>query len=204
MAKKKIKDIASQIIKHQSEFAGDYSTLTYGDGEDKVEVRVKNKISLKEHIAIVRGVVETVFVEDLDGDIVYAPELKEFAIGEQIISHLTDMQIPEDAEVLHQMIECTTIIHDIMSVSNDSELCDIFDAIDESIAFRKEQIIKQNSSYKLIDSISKLVQSIQQDTENMDTQGILDVLRENSPELESDISQMIKESKPADSEDSTT
>jgi hypothetical protein len=154
MPKKEIKKISvNQMDKNIPETLP--FPVSFGEGEDKIEVICKPRISFTDGLSFVNNVVSAVVDEDLDR-VVFS--VKEFSIRTNTLEMFTNIRLPENIEKKYDLVFGTKIYEQIVDDINfDGDVYDIFlAAIDEQIAFESQKMLSQfkSETQTMIDHIN--------------------------------------------------
>jgi hypothetical protein len=121
-------------------------------GIEDVNILIKHSISLKEVSDFVEAVSDNCFE---DGE--YKPVYKNMYIARALIIYFTDLAMPEDFDDVYKVINETSLIDLIKMYMSETQLYDILQAIDATIEFKKQQILKNSEFENMMVDLGGLV-----------------------------------------------
>ena len=191
MAKAK-KITASSLVKAIGLNKSDRTTLLLGEGENQVKVTVKNRLSILERANMIDSIVSMVWIQGEDDVEHYAPYLKQFAFGFNILNYFSDASLPDDMNKVWDLIDSTDIVNYVVDAIGPRYVEDILKEANEAIEYHKSETLKKSKFDNLLDSIQEVVATLNDKTENIDINNILDFLQKESPELKGEFEKLIK------------
>jgi hypothetical protein len=166
--------------------------LTFGNGDDAVEVKVKPRLTLAEKASFVKDVSNMVFIEGENGEFDYAPEFLSFAIGFALITYFTNITLPSSTESVNEFLETSDIVSRIIKAVPNLRADEVIRDAKEYVAFRRSQIDKKTKFDTLIAVASDIIGSISGKLDSMNVGDVMGFITENMPELKGEIEQLVK------------
>ena len=186
MAKAK-KITAASIMKALEANKDPYEIIEIGDGEDKVKVKIKKRLSLIERGELVDSIASMVWSEIDDGEYRFSPYLRKFAYDFNILSYFTDIALPGNIEAAWGFIESTNIVDVVVECVGTSYIDCIVREANELIEYNKEKEAKRSKLDSLIDSVLGVVNAIANETKNLDAKGLFDLLGKYAPDIQAEL-----------------
>lgn len=115
---------------------------------DSIEVTIFPLLTLKQTLAFIDNVVDSCFDSESGA---YLPELKELAIGLNILMMYTNCRIPDDIEDRYRILYAMNKCQDIIDIIDKNQFYDIMQAIDEAIEHKKNMLT--NAAEEKINSV---------------------------------------------------
>lgn len=135
--------------------------LTYGEGEEKLVVKVYPVLPLMQRAQMVKEIADGVFIGDSKTVASYRPEMLEYMRKYATIAYFTDVKIPRHVESSWLFLNYTPVFNDVAAILGD-ELGEIFLAADKMIDARKQYLIRKtdfNSIFKMLGDALKNFES---------------------------------------------
>lgn len=191
----KTKTISLKAIKDAfgDKYEGQPIVITFGEGENAVDVLVKNHLTIGERRQMVDSIVDMLFYEDEDGVTHYDASLKNLAYDLHIVSYLTNVSLPLEADKIWEFLSRTQIALRVSNALPEGFVASIISAANEMIEFKKSQIIKQNKLDGILSGAAGLMKSISGKLEGADGEAIVAYLEKNVPEFKEKLSEVLKE-----------
>ena len=118
MAKAK-KITAASITKAMEVNHNNNETLTIGEGESKIDIIVKKKLTLFERADMVNSIVSMVWTQDDNGNETFAPYLRKFAYDFNILNYFTNIQLPDNTDKVWDLVDNTDIAYMVIECVGD-------------------------------------------------------------------------------------
>lgn len=151
-------------------------TLSYGEGDNRFEVRVSPIITLRARTNLINEVVNAVFA-NLSNDINdYAPEFIKYAKREAIISYFTDFPMPKTAEESWLVINCTPLYEDVAKVIGD-DLDDILKSIDSAIDAKKMYLVNKSDLNRMFEKVTSVIEKTGDQLANVNLTEVVGLLK---------------------------
>lgn len=177
MSTKKVnnKNIIKSLIQ---ENAPGVKELTYKTEAGDLVIKVYPVIPYQNRMAMVRDIVEGVFMGDKSTIDCYMPEFLSLVQRNAVLSYFTDLKLPEKLEEAWLLLRYTTIYDDVMKiVGADAE--EIFEAANDTIAVYKTYLSQKTDLNKLVGKIGLQLQEMAKSMPEINTEGLnLDGLNE--------------------------
>jgi len=148
-----------------------YETIEIGEGKNAVSIRVKKYLSLLEYGNMIKDIVDMVFLGS-EENVIYAPYTKEFAIGFNILTHYTNISLPNDSEKVWRFFKETSILEKVYG--HISDYVDIYISVEGLIEYRKEEILKRSKLDGLVDGVSSILKGIGEKLRDIDIEKLLE------------------------------
>lgn len=159
--------------------------LKYNHNGEEIIVKVNRHISLNERVQMVAEIYNMVFdapETTADGKPaksvgieIYHPELIDFAKRAAVITHFTDVSLPENMEDLSDLVLNTPIFDDVMEyVGQKVEF--IFDEANEMINTRKQLILSNRNFNAILDKINYVIDSLTEKFKDVDIKELQSVI----------------------------
>lgn len=189
----KAKKITAASIKKALEVNGNNNeTLTIGDGESKVDIIVKKKLTLFERADMVNSIVSMVWTQDDNENETFAPYLRKFAYDFNILNYFTNIQLPDDTDKVWDLVDNTDIAYMVIECVGSGYIENIIREANEVIEYRKAEILKRSKFDNVLDALMSVVNSIGDKTKNLDMNGVLELAEKHAPELKGELSKLLQ------------
>lgn len=191
MAKAKKITIAS-MMKAMEINKNNKDTLVIGEGENQVEVIVKKKLTLFERADMVNSIVSMVWSQDENGTEMYAPYLRKFAYDFNILNYFTNIQLPDDMDKVWEFVDNADIAGMVVDFVGGVYIENIIREANEAIEYRKAEILKRSKLDNIFDSLSGIMKAVGDKTQNLDTNGMLELVEKYAPELKGELNKILQ------------
>lgn len=191
MAKAKKITIAS-VMKAMEIKKNNKDTLVIGEGENQVEVIVKKKLTLFERADMVNSIVSMVWAQDENGAEMYAPYLRKFAYDFNILNYFTNIQLPDDMDKVWEFVDNADIAGMVIDFVGGGYIENIIREANEAIEYRKAEILKRSKLDSVFDSLSGIMKSVGNQTQNLDMKGMLELVEKYAPELKGELNKLLQ------------
>lgn len=191
MAKTK-KITMAAIAKAANPIDGRTVTAVYGEGENAIEVTVKTQLALSERIEFVSDIVDTLFISSENG-VVYLPSLREFAFAYAAVRYFTNIPLTGNAGKLFTFLEETQLLPWVVHIVGTEYMSKMFAYADEAIEYRKQRELKASKLDELLDRIMAVVNTVNDETQNVDVAQIVNYVQKNMPEFADTVKAMVNE-----------
>lgn len=191
MAKAKKITIAS-MMKAMEINKNNKDTLVIGEGENRVEVIVKKKLTLFERADMVNSIVSMVWSQDENGTEMYAPYLRKFAYDFNILNYFTNIQLPDDMDKVWEFVDSADIAGMIIDFVGGGYIENIIREANEAIEYRKAEILKRSKLDNIFDSLSGIMKTVGDKTQNLDMNGMLELVEKYAPELKGELNKILQ------------
>ena len=191
MAKAK-KITAASITKAMEVNRNNNETLTIGEGESKIDIIVKKKLTLFERADMVNSIVSMVWTQDDNGNETFAPYLRKYAYDFNILNYFTNIQLPDDTDKVWDLVDNTDIAYIVIECVGGGYIENIIREANEVIEYRKAEMLKRSKLDNVLDSIMNVVNSIGDKTKNLDMNGVLELAEKHAPELKGELSKLLQ------------
>ena len=139
---KKTKIKASAIAKAMSLAEIKNTIISFGTGEDIIDVSVKRHLSVSERAMMINDILNIVFPTEGD-DAKYYAAFKKFAIDYNIVVYFTDISLPLDTDRASKFIDESGIVNKIADSIGYEYVADIIADATEAIEYRKQELLKK-------------------------------------------------------------
>ena len=163
-----------------------------GEGENEIDLVIKQSLSLQDRANMVESISDMLFTTKNE-EIVYAPYFRSFAIGYNVIAYFTNLQLPSSAEKIWEFLDRTDFVRFVLSHVDDGYLASIIKEADALADFKKQKLLKKSKFDEILDSIGGVIHTIKEKTNNFDVESLVGLLRENYPQLDEQIQNMMAE-----------
>lgn len=191
MAKAKKITIAS-MMKAMEINKNNKDTLVVGEGENQVEVIVKKKLTLFERADMVNSIVSMVWSQDENGTEMYAPYLRKFAYDFNILNYFTNIQLPDDMDKVWEFVDNADIAGMVIDFVGGGYIENIIREANEAIEYRKAEILKRSKFDNIFDSLSGIMKTVGDKTQNLDMNGMLELVEKYAPELKGELNKILQ------------
>lgn len=191
MAKAKKITIAS-MMKAMEVDKNNKDMLVIGEGENRVEVVVKKKLTLFERADMVNSIVSMVWSQDENGAEMYAPYLRKFAYDFNILNYFTNIQLPDDMNKVWEFVDNADIADIIIDFVGGGYIENIIREANEAIEYRKAEILKRSKLDSVFDSLSGIMKYVGNQTQNLDMKGMLELVEKYAPELKGEFNKLLQ------------
>lgn len=191
MAKAKKITIAS-MMKAMEVDKNNKDMLVIGEGENRVEVVVKKKLTLFERADMVNSIVSMVWSQDENGTEMYAPYLRKFAYDFNILNYFTNIQLPDDMNKVWEFVDNADIAGMIIDFVGGGYIENIIREANEAIEYRKAEILKRSKFDSVFDSLSGIMKTVGNQTQNLDMKGMLELVEKYAPELKGELNKLLQ------------
>lgn len=202
MAKAKKVTIAS-MMKAMEINKNNKDTLVIGEGENQVEVIVKKKLTLFERADMVNSIVSMVWSQDENGTEMYAPYLRKFAYDFNILNYFTNIQLPDDMDKVWEFVDNANIAGMVIDFVGGGYIENIIREANEAIEYRKAEILKRSKLDNIFDSLSGIMKTVDDKTQNLDMNGMLELVEKYAPELKEELNKILQEQMAEPSEEAS-
>ena len=107
--------------------------LKYGEGENEFKFNVYPVLPFRDRIQVVKDIVDGVFMDKQDTVYTYAPEFETLVKRYAVVSHYTDLSLPDSLDDIWLVLHCTTIYEDVVKAVGEAEIEDVLGAADKTI-----------------------------------------------------------------------
>lgn len=177
---KKAQKISYKDVWCANKDENNFSSIEYSNGEKKVEVIVKRKLSLEERSELVIDIANTVLRKNDDGSVVYAPYLFEFAVKLYIILYYTNIQMPKDPESIWEFVSLSPICDNVIDAISDN-IRDIEDESKELISFNKASCVPKNKIDSIIDAVLDIITDTDEKIKSFSKEEIISLVSKIMP-----------------------
>lgn len=131
-----------------------------------VKISIKRYLSPAEMYACVHSIVDNVFMEDDDGNVVYTPELFSSAVVMSVITYYTNLDAAMGIDLAFKLMYGSDLYREIVDdYISQEQFADIIAAAHEAIDFKCKQLLsderkKLNDAIALIDQCAAALQNI--------------------------------------------
>ena len=191
MAKAKKITIAS-MMKAMEIKKNNKGALVIGEGENQVEVIVKKKLTLFERADMVNSIVSMVWAQDENGSEMYAPYLRKFAYDFNILNYFTNIQLPDDMDKVWEFVDNADIAGMVIDFVGGGYIENIIREANEAIEYRKAEILKRSKLDNIFDSLSGIMKTVGDKTQNLDMNGMLELVEKYAPELKGELNKILQ------------
>ena len=182
----KIKKIPAMKLMKVAELIPYTTTISVGTGDEKVDVVVKMRLPLAERGAMVNEIVDIVLMEE-DGRVDYRPYVTQFAFKYAIVSHFTDVSMPDDGEKVWEFLEVTDLARVVSeTVGNDYIDTIIHEAI-EAIEYKKAELAKRGALDEVLEAAAGLLGAFRDKVESLDATDLIGLAEQILPEFKGEI-----------------
>lgn len=202
MAKAKKITIAS-MMKAMEINKNNKDALVIGEGENQVEVIVKKKLTLFERADMVNSIVSMVWSQDENGTEMYAPYLRKFAYDFNILNYFTNIQLPDDMDKIWEFVDNADIAGMVIDFVGGGYIENIIREANEAIEYRKAEILKRSKLDNIFDSLSGIMKAVGDKTQNLDMNGMLELVEKYAPELKGEFNKILQAQMAETSEEAT-
>lgn len=189
---KKNKITAANIVKSMNLEDEKKAVLVCGTDEDAIEIVVKTRLTLIERANMIRDILEMVFIDAGDGEVMYQPAFKKFAFEYEIVNYFTDISLPVNSDKAWEFLERTEIASMIANTIKNGYIADIISEANEMIEFRKEEILKRSKSDKMLDSLIDVLSAMRTKAEGFSLEQITTYAKEVAPELKDKLDELLR------------
>ena len=155
--------------------------LTLGEGENVVEITVQTSLSVGAHTHLVNSIADMVIYADEDEE-VYAPSLRQFALGFNLLNYFTNIELPDTTEEARRLIECTDIVDRVLEVLPNGYFKMIVKEADALIEYRKAQALKLTKLDRVLDAVLDVIKTAKEQTNNFDMKHIMEFVDKYAPQ----------------------
>ena len=155
--------------------------LTLGEGENVVEITVQTSLSVSAHTHLVNSIADMVIYADEDEE-VYAPSLRQFALGFNLLNYFTNIELPDTTEEARELIECTDIVDRVLEVLPNGYFKMIVKEADALIEYRKAQALKLTKLDRVLDAVLDVIKTAKEQTNNFDMKHIMEFVDKYAPQ----------------------
>lgn len=166
---------------------------TYGEGENAIEITVKTRLTMSERIGFVDDVVDTLFIADKQGNTIYLPSLHDFAFGYALVQYFTNIPLSGNAGKTFAFLEETQLVSWLTDIIGGAYVSKMAAYVDEAIEYRKGQELKASKFDELLESVLSIVNTVSNETKDVDVAQIVNYVQENVPEFADTIKGLIND-----------
>lgn len=159
--------------------------ITYGGQE--YEIEIKPVLELSEVGKLVNDAVDMAV---LPGDRTY-PWLVNFAIDYAVVSHCTNVVLPEKADEAEKIIVQTGIINRIVETIGEPAWCDIVNYVHDAIAAEERARTGRSQIDATLIAITDFVGVLKEKVLGMSDETIIELAKTNIPELKDGIDNIL-------------
>lgn len=134
--------------------------LTYGEGEDRLEIKVYRMIPFSKRAEMVKEIIDTVFMNDGTTVFDYSPEYLKLAHRYAVISYFTDFTLPKKVDDMWLILNYTTLYDDVVSIVGE-DIQTIFNEANEGIIARRNYLSNKTDINVAIEKITKSLDALQ-------------------------------------------
>lgn len=185
MAKKKNNTVSIADIEKAMPSNTNVKAIEFTNGENSVQILVKQSISLTEYSNMIKDIATMVFVDTGNGDNEYTPYLKRFAIYFEILNYFTNINIPANTNKIWELINREDIMDKIIDAVPKKYIHSILADSAALIDFKKSQI--RGKFDEILIGISEIISKIKEKTSNMSQEDLLELMNHISPELKQNL-----------------
>lgn len=181
---KKTKEITANAIELALKIEkNDTAAISIGEGDNKIDITVKTFLPISERSNMINDIVSMVFATSEDGEEVYAPYFRSFAINFNIVNYFTNITLPTKSADISDFFNKTDIVEAIISVMKPRYFRDIMRDVNELISYKKEKLMKRTKFDDILTNVSEVITEIKKKTDGMDASEFMKIAQEHSPEL---------------------
>lgn len=171
------KTTMAAILKAMPHEDADRLSVTYGDGENAVEIHIKKNLSLIERMNMVSDIADMVFITDGEGNTEYVPAFEKFAIEYEIVNYFTDIVLPVgDSNKTWLFLTKTGIAAHIANAVPNGHVFDIIAEAKELIEYRKQLFLKRSRLDVILDNIVSITKGVGDKIDGMDSPELKDIM----------------------------
>ncbi|MGN0819840.1 MAG: hypothetical protein ACI4M6_05535 [Christensenellaceae bacterium] len=163
-----IKNIMKRLVQDSAPVAKE---LRYKTEIGELTFKVYPVISYKDRIAMVRDIVDGVFMGEKNTIDCYMPEFLSLVQRNAVVSYFTDLKLPEKLEEAWLFLKHTTIYDDVVKIVGD-EIQEIFTAADETIEVYKKYLTNKSDINKLVSRIGLSLEEMAKNMPEVSADGI--------------------------------
>ena len=162
----------------------DTQIISFGDNDNKVEIKVKKRISLADKIDFINIVATSVFdVNEDEHTVTYKPYYKKFMFECTLVLYFTDITLPNNEEKIATFLRQTQIISKITDIVGEEYIKDIMYSIDELIDFKKREIANSTKAVDIMSGIEELINVFKEKIEGMNAEDLIKLLNISTSSL---------------------
>ena len=139
-------------------------------------VNVNAMLPLKERASLIQSAADMVFAEGADSIDGYMPAYKRFAVRYAIIRYFTDIELPSELEEVAQIVCYSDLFSRVTEAVCAKQICGIMEDINDLISARKEALIRQSITSKMLKSINGTVDKLGGQLKDIDIGALLETL----------------------------
>ena len=181
MAKAK-KITATSIAKALNLGDAKNQTISFGSGDDAVEVSVKRRLSMSERASMVNDIANLVFIAGEDDEYSYCPAFKKFGVEYAIVNYFTDIVLPSGTDKIAEFLEDSDIAEKIASVVSSGYIRVIIFEADELIEYRKNELLKKSRIDSILDNVCAIAKNIKDATDGLELPQIMEYIQKYAPD----------------------
>ena len=181
MAKKKKNTVSITDIEKVTTTNEDVKVVEFINGENSVQIMVKQSITLTEYSNMIKDIATMVFIDNGNGNIEYAPYLKRFAVYFEILNYFTNINIPANTNKIWAFINREDIMSKIINAIPKGYMHSMLSDTAAMIDFKKSQ--KRGKFDEILIGVGDIISKIKEKTSNMNQEDMLELMNNLSPEL---------------------
>lgn len=131
--------------------------LIFGDGEDKLIVKVCSVLPFTKRVEMVREIVDGVFMDNKDSVNTYMPEYLSLIQKYAVIKYFTDFKLPTKLDDMWLVLNYTSLYAKVVNLVGKDEIKDIFDAANMAIDTYRRYLTAKTDTNSFIDKIGNFI-----------------------------------------------
>lgn len=175
MKNQKNKNIIESLVKTM---APKISELRYGEGDNEVVISVFPVLPFVKRSAMVREIVDGVFMDNKDTVDTYVPEFLTLLQKYTVLKYFTDFPLPKEINDLWLVLNFTTIYEDVVEIVGVEEIKDIFDAANNAIDTYRQYLVRKTDINSLMGKIGGMMGDIESKISKEDIDSVLSKVKE--------------------------
>lgn len=188
---KKHKGVEASAVLKAIGVDNDVQILTIGEGENRVEVIVKKRLSLGERADMVDSIASMVCSQNESGDF-FAPYLRKFAYDFNVLNYFTNIKLPDDMNKVWELVDGTDIAARVIdALGRNTCVQSIIHEANELIEHRKNALLKKTKVDTLLDTVIDIAHGVKSSTDGLDTAGIVELAQQYAPELKDKLKELL-------------
>lgn len=187
------------LIKNQSKYKSPINIEVPINETEVVELQVKPLLNIHEMAAFIHSVVDGCFTEIEIGDgkteVLYTPYYKTLWIHRNLLEYfVANYKSDSNLDRLYSLITKTDIIDRVLEVIDEDQICEVFDAVDKMIEFRKQELLSRRESKfdELLSNMNDFVLKISEKVDELDLASLMQYIPSISKAINSDKFDMSK------------
>jgi hypothetical protein len=156
-------------------------SISYGEGVEKLSFNVNSVVTIEKRMNTINRSVDLLFTDADNGISGYAYPLYDIALRFGIISCYTDLELPNDVDVMNAMLVYTPIINDIIEIISYDEYARFKRDFDELIDIKKRALLISENIIRKVEVISSLVKKLGRRVKKIDITKALNDIKDVLP-----------------------